>query len=472
MWASWLERPIARVDVPPEAPPTRRRPSPNVIARRSGRRCGSSSGSSTGTTAVAPGAQAGDQLGLGGGDRLERAEQLEVHRADVDDHADVGLGDRGQLGDLARRRASPSRAPAPRCRAGADEDRQRQADLGVEVLGGGDRPPVRPRAAPARMSFVEVLPVEPVTPTTLHVAELRAPGAGEPLQAARAGRRRDDHAPPASCRAPRPRARASSAPPTPRRRSASRGEARRRRRARRADRRTGRPRPTSRESMTARRGPRCVDRRGRHAAAPPAARGDAVRRPARARSASRATVDVVERHLAAARELLALLVALAGDHDHVAGRARARPRRAIARAAVDRSTVAGAGPAPATISATIASGSSERGLSEVTTTTSASRAAISPISGRLPRSRSPPAPNTHDHARPRRSQLARGAQHVLQRVRRVGVVDEHGEVLPLVDRLEAAGHAARRAGSASAIIASARRRARARRRPRRARWRR
>ena len=42
----------------------------------------------------------------------------------------------------------------------------------------------------------------------------------------------------------------------------------------------------------------------------------------------------------------------------------------------------------------IASGSSERGLSEVTIATSASRAAISPISGRLPRSRSPPAPNT------------------------------------------------------------------------------
>ncbi len=36
----------------------------------------------------------------------------------------------------------------------------------------------------------------------------------------------------------------------------------------------------------------------------------------------------------------------------------------------------------------------ERGLSSVTMATSARRAAISPISGRLPRSRSPPAPNT------------------------------------------------------------------------------
>ncbi len=42
----------------------------------------------------------------------------------------------------------------------------------------------------------------------------------------------------------------------------------------------------------------------------------------------------------------------------------------------------------------IASGSSERGLSEVTITRSARRLAISPMIGRLPRSRSPPHPNT------------------------------------------------------------------------------
>ena len=39
-------------------------------------------------------------------------------------------------------------------------------------------------------------------------------------------------------------------------------------------------------------------------------------------------------------------------------------------------------------------GTSERGLSSVTMTTSASRVAISPMIGRLPRSRSPPQPNT------------------------------------------------------------------------------
>ena len=88
----------------------------------------------------------------------------------------------------------------------------------------------------------------------------------------------------------------------------------------------------------------------------------------------------------------------------------------------------------------IASGSSERGLSEVTIVTSARSAATLPISGRLPRSRSPPAPKT-TMTRPER-ELARRAQHGRERVRRVRVVDDDRERLPLVDRLEAAGNAA------------------------------
>ena len=50
--------------------------------------------------------------------------------------------------------------------------------------------------------------------------------------------------------------------------------------------------------------------------------------------------------------------------------------------------------APASTAARMAAGSSVRGLSSVTTSTSASRAAISPMIGRLPGSRSPPAPST------------------------------------------------------------------------------
>ena len=115
----------------------------------------------------------------------------------------------------------------------------------------------------------------------------------------------------------------------------------------------------------------------------------------------------------------------------------------------------------------IASGSSERGLSEVTIATSAQRApATAPISGRLPRSRSPPAPKT-TITRPSR-ELARGAQHVLERVGRVRVVDEHREGLALVDRLEAAGHAAG-ARQRRRRSSRRRRRARGRRRRRRAR---
>ena len=71
-----------------------------------------------------------------------------------------------------------------------------------------------------------------------------------------------------------------------------------------------------------------------------------------------------------------------------------------ARMAARRSTSTRNPPGPAALAtpsatwSTIASGASERGLSEVTTATSASRPAISPISGRLARSRSPPQPKT------------------------------------------------------------------------------
>ena len=49
---------------------------------------------------------------------------------------------------------------------------------------------------------------------------------------------------------------------------------------------------------------------------------------------------------------------------------------------------------PRMISSMIVCGSSPRGLSEVSTTRSLSRAATAPISGRFERSRSPPQPNT------------------------------------------------------------------------------
>src|SRR5437588_1603512 len=59
-----------------------------------------------------------------------------------------------------------------------------------------------------------------------------------------------------------------------------------------------------------------------------------------------------------------------------------------------RSPISTAPGAARRIAARMAAGSSLRGLSSVTITRSASRAAIAPIIGRLPASRSPPQPNT------------------------------------------------------------------------------
>ena len=89
----------------------------------------------------------------------------------------------------------------------------------------------------------------------------------------------------------------------------------------------------------------------------------------------------------------------------------------------------------------IAPGSSVRGLSEVTTATSASSAAIRPMSGRLPLSRSPPQPNTTT-SRPG-GQRPQRRQRPLQRVGRVGVVAQH-DTGRLAEQLHPAGHLGRR----------------------------
>ena len=72
----------------------------------------------------------------------------------------------------------------------------------------------------------------------------------------------------------------------------------------------------------------------------------------------------------------------------------ARPRGSPRARSPISSTSAPPGATPDRTAARIAAGSSVRGLSSVTTSTSASRAAISPMIGRLPGSRSPPAPIT------------------------------------------------------------------------------
>ena len=152
---------------------------------------------------------------------------------------------------------------------------------------------------------------------------------------------------------------------------------------------------------------------------------------------------------------------------------RAAPRRIASRIAARRSptssTSAARAPVPASTAARIAAGSSVRGLSSVTTSTSASRAAISPMIGRLPGSRSPPAPITTISRPPVSGRRVR--ERRLDGVRLVGVVDDDHEVLAGVDPLEPAGHPAPR-GDRRRRPARRRSRPRRRRRRRRGRWRR
>ncbi len=90
---------------------------------------------------------------------------------------------------------------------------------------------------------------------------------------------------------------------------------------------------------------------------------------------------------------------------------------------------------PSRTMSTIAAGSSVRGLSDVTIARSASRAAISPIIGRLPRSRSPPQPNTTISRRG--GHRAHRRDGALQPVGRVRVVDDAQHAAIVGDLLEA-----------------------------------
>ncbi len=123
---------------------------------------------------------------------------------------------------------------------------------------------------------------------------------------------------------------------------------------------------------------------------------------------------------------LAGLVALAGDAEHIARPSMAmrrgsprRGRRSRSRPALRREWRRGWRPAV-------------RSLSSVTMTMSAFASAARPISGRLPGSRSPPAPKT-TMSRPLASG---GAPRALERVGLVGVVDEDHRAILVADQLE------------------------------------
>ena len=120
---------------------------------------------------------------------------------DVGDRGDVGLGDLAELGDLADARASPSPAPAPRSPAGAA---QIVSGSPISVLKFSGLACTRPGSSARVMSLTEVLPVEPVIPTTGQPSSRRQ-RAREPLQRRAAGRGRRT---PSRAR-PRPPARAA-----------------------------------------------------------------------------------------------------------------------------------------------------------------------------------------------------------------------------------------------------------------------
>ena len=261
---SWprVERPSRRAGNANTSPPA-----PKVIVTSRSWRWGSSASASAGTTARPAPAEPGEDLGLGLGDRLQGPEELEVDRPDVGDRADLRLGDPAELGDLpaAAHRHLEDQRLGLRRRA---EDRQRQPDLGVEVLRAGVHPHRQDRAADVLDRRLADRAGDPHH----RAAELAPPGAGEPLEAGERilGRRAPSRR--------RPRRRSASAP-TPARRPPPR------RPPRSPPRRTRLPsarsprRPKNRSPRPHLAG---VDHRARRAPAP--ARGGSPRRRSRQRS--------------------------------------------------------------------------------------------------------------------------------------------------------------------------------------------
>ena len=173
-----------------------------------------------------------------------------MHRSDAHDHADVGLGDRGQLGDLT----GAAHRHLEHEHLGARWRRARiSSGTPISVLKLAREATVRRwgESSASSRSFVEVLPVDPVTPITFassswrqavarrcsarsgSSAAISAPGTAHRAASACSGVVSTPHAPAASaCGAKRPPSSCSPRRPT-----------------------NSAPGPAWRESMTARSGP-------------------------------------------------------------------------------------------------------------------------------------------------------------------------------------------------------------------------
>ena len=254
------------------------------------------------------------------------AKKPEVRVADVRPDAHVRLGDADQRADFPGviHAQFDHRHVGPRTQL---EQRERQADVVVQVAPCSETPCTSPTRNSAVSSFVVVLPALPVIATTF-APDRRRTSRARVLQRPGRVRHLDDERrrPCRSCLAARP---ASPSPPLrPHPRPARRRRTRARRTARRASRRTGpRRRSSASRSTTARSRVRASP--GHHA---PAGRGgdlggaqrDRLGHPLRhpraaapARQRGARDLDVVERQRLVADHLV-LLVPLAGDQDQIA----------------------------------------------------------------------------------------------------------------------------------------------------------
>ena len=352
-----------------------------------------------------------------------------MDRADVRDHADVRLGDLGQLGDLPGA-AHPHLQDQRLGPGGRGQDRQRQPDLGVEVLAGSRGPR---RGSSARADVLDRGLPRRARDADDRAAELAPPVRARAPAARAAGRRR--RRPSRRTRARRARASRRSRGPTASRRrtpqapalSAAERELAAVGVARRAGRRRGRPgRRSARVDHRAL--GRRRRRRGRASSAPAAA---AIRSPSRAitwppaasrRSSSRATSrssNGIFRPPSNSWPCSWPLPAITTMSPAAASPSASAiaARRSASTDDARRSSI------PARICSMIASGSSERGLSEVTTARSESSAAGAPHQG--PLVAVAVAAAAEDRDQPSLGEPPGGAQHVLERVGRVRVVDEH-----------------------------------------------
>src|SRR3954452_11567072 len=297
-------------------------PGPNVTVVTSARRCGSSSGSPAGVTAVPPGSSAAISSAFVAAiaSTLPSSSRCTGPMLTITPTSGSAIAASSAICPAPRIAISRTRTSVP---GGAPST---VSGRPISVFRFWAVATTRRCGAsmPASRSFVDVFPVDPVTPMTCarsarrHAVASRPSAASgssaasrTPLFAAGAasaceGPTSTPHAPDSSaCAANRPPS--TFSPMSPTKRS---------------------PAPTARESMTTRAGPPACDA-GAASRAPAAC---ATRSGDQSRTQRLAgDGDVVERHLVTVDELLALLVALPGDHHDVAR--LGRPDRLLDRGA-------------------------------------------------------------------------------------------------------------------------------------------